>query len=136
VESSRSDSRAKLIQQVTELAGLVIFGSLSEIYRTCGSPGCRCHGEGPKHGPHLQVVYRGESGKSSGYYVPVAAQADIRRGAAAWRAIQDALRELATLNRDEILERARGEKTTRRPKCPGTPFIPRRGRARTPAAGS
>ena len=66
MQKTRSDQRAKLIQQVTELAGLVIFGSLSEMYRTCGNPGCRCHGPGPKHGPHLHVVYRGESGKCYG----------------------------------------------------------------------
>ena len=79
MQKTRSDQRAKLIQQVTELAGLVIFGSLSEMYRACGNPGCRCHGPGPKHGPQLQVVYKGESGKSTGYYVPITAQAEIAR---------------------------------------------------------
>lgn len=119
MQKTRANRRLELIQQVTELAALVIFGSLSEMYRTCGSPGCRCHRTGPKHGPQLQVVYRGESGKSSGYYVPIAAQADIRKGVAAWRAIQEAIRELAGINKDEILERARSEKTTRRPKTEG-----------------
>jgi hypothetical protein len=136
VQKTRSDQRAKLIQQVTELAGLVIFGSLSEIYRTCGNPGCRCHGPGPKHGPHLQVVYRGESGKTTGYYVPIAAQAEIRQGAAAWRSIQEGIRELATLNKEGILERARSLKKTREPKSPGTPARDRRPRPRRALAGS
>lgn len=136
MQKTRSDQRAKLIQQVTELAGLVIFGSLSEMYRTCGNPGCRCHGPGPKHGPQLQVVYRGESGKSTGYYVPIAAQAEIRQGATAWKSIQEAIRELATLNRDEILDRARSLKATRGPKRPGTPAGAGRARPRGVAAGS
>lgn len=136
MQKTSSDQRAKLIQQVTELAGLVIFGSLSEMYRTCGNPGCRCHGPGPKHGPQLQVVYRGESGKSTGYYVPITAQAEIRQGAAAWKALQEAIRELATLNKDEILDRARSLKTTRSPKSPGTPAGAGRARSRTTKTGS
>jgi hypothetical protein len=130
VQQARLDRRQALIQQVTELAGLVIFGSLSEIYRTCGTPGCRCHRAGPKHGPHLQVVYRGENGKSSGYYVPIAAQDHIRKGAAAWRAIQEAIRDLAAINKDEILERARSEKMTRRPKSSRAPIKKRPSRSR------
>jgi hypothetical protein len=136
VQQTRANRRLELIQQVTELAGLVIFGSLSEMYRTCGSPGCRCHTTGPKHGPQLQVVYRGESGKSSGYYVPIAAQADIRKGVAAWRAIQESIRELAGINKDEILERARSEKPTRRPKDGGAPAGTRRSRPRQAPARS
>lgn len=136
MQKTKSDQRAKLIQQVTELAGLVIFGSLSEMYRTCGNPGCRCHGPGPKHGPHLQVVYRGESGKSAGYYVPIAAQAEIRQGATAWKSIQEAIRELATLNKDGILERARSLKATRGQKRPGDVGQARAARPRTDAIGS
>lgn len=136
MQKTRSDQRAKLIQQVTQLAGLVIFGSLSEMYRTCGNPGCRCHGSGPKHGPQLQVVYRGESGKTTGYYVPIAAQAEIRQGATAWKSIQEAIRELATLNKDEILDRARSLKAARPPKRPGTPAGAGRARSRTAATGS
>lgn len=113
MRNTGSDRRLELVQHVAELAGQVIFGSLSEMYRTCGKPGCRCHTTGPKHGPQLQVVYKGDNGKTTGYYVPIAAQADIRQGVAAWRDLQDAVRELARLNRDEILERARCRKPAR-----------------------
>ena len=50
------------------------LGTLSETYRTCGREGCHCQGDGPKHGPHLNVSYRGENGKTSGYYVPKGAE--------------------------------------------------------------
>ena len=113
--TARTNRREELLRQVNDAARLVIFGSLSEIYRTCGNKGCRCHGPGPKHGPHLQVVYKGESGKTSGYYVPKSVQSDVRQGADAWRMAQDALRELAALNRDELLERARTERRIGRP---------------------
>jgi len=117
---ARTHRREALLRQVNDAARLVLFGSLSEIYRTCGNPRCRCHGPGPKHGPHLQVVYKGESGKTSGYYVPKAVQPDVRQGVAACRSAQDALRELATLNRDELLERARSEKRRGAENRPGT----------------
>lgn len=129
-----TDRRSELVKLVAELAGQVIFGSLSEMYRTCGTPGCRCHTTGPKHGPQLQVVYKGENGKSTGYYVPIAAQTEIRRGVAAWRDIQDAIRELAKLNRDDILERARSQKTPRGPRRPATTASD--GQARLPGLGT
>lgn len=73
--------RKKLLDEISNLADVAIFGTLSETYRTCGHPTCRCKGPGPKHGPHLNVSFRGATGKTSGYYVPAAAQHDIRRGA-------------------------------------------------------
>ena len=60
--------RRKLLGEIARLAEIAIFGTLSETYRTCGQAGCHCQGDGPKHGPHLNVSYRGEKGKTTGYY--------------------------------------------------------------------
>ena len=106
--SARRDRRTKLVDEIAQLAETAIFGSISETYRTCGNAGCRCHGEGPKHGPHLYVSYRGD-GKTTGYYVPKAAHHDIRRGIDAWQTLQQRLREIADLNKESALERAREE---------------------------
>ena len=62
--------RRKLLGEIARLAEIAIFGTLSETYRTCGQAGCHCQGDGPKHGPHLNVSYRGEKRKTTGYYVP------------------------------------------------------------------
>jgi hypothetical protein len=104
--SERHDRHTKLVDEIAQLAQIAIFGSVSETYRTCGNAGCRCHGKGPKHGPHVYVSYRAD-GKTTGYYVPQAAHDDIRRGVDAWRTLQQRLRELAELNKDAFLERAR-----------------------------
>jgi hypothetical protein len=106
--NARRDRRTKLIGELARLAEVAIFGSISETYRTCGNAGCRCHREGPKHGPHLYVSYRAE-GKTTGYYVPKAAHDDIRRGIEAWQTLQLRLRALAELNKEDALERAREE---------------------------
>jgi hypothetical protein len=108
--NARRDHRKKLVDQIASLAQVAIFGSVSETYRTCGNAGCRCHGEGPKHGPHLYVSYRGD-GKTTGYYVPKAAHDEILHGVEAWQTLQQRLRELADLNKDDALDRAREQRT-------------------------
>lgn len=99
--------REILFNDIARLAEHAIFGTLSETYRTCGTPGCRCHGDGPKHGPHLYVSYRSLAGKTTGYYVPTAARDAIRDGVAAWHLLQERLRELAELNKERIVDAAK-----------------------------
>jgi len=109
-QRKQRDRRATLMSEIEKLAELAVFGTISETYRTCGTPGCHCRGEGPKHGPHLYVSFRGDEGKTTGYYVPKAAHDEIRAGVAAWQRLQKSLRELAQLTKDEILSRAREER--------------------------
>jgi len=105
-------TREQLLRQIEQLARRAIFGTASETYRTCGNPGCCCHGSGPKHGPHMYVSYRGNAGKTTGYYVPKAGQEETRAGIEAWTQLQAHLRELALLNKERILQTARRKKRT------------------------
>lgn len=81
---------------------------------------CRCHGPGPEHGPHLQIGWPGDNGKTTGCYVPIAAQPRIREGAKGGQEIQDALREPGAANRDAISAEARAAKATAKAKRPTT----------------
>jgi len=99
--------RRKLLSEIERLAEIAVFGTLSETYRTCGRAGCHCQGGGPKHGPHLNVSYRGEKGRTTGYYVPKGAEEATREGVIAWQQMQQCLRELAELNEERNLQRAR-----------------------------
>jgi hypothetical protein len=101
--------RRKLLGEIRALAEFAVFGTISETYRTCGRAGCHCQGDGPKHGPHLNVSYRGEKGKTTGYYVPKAAEESTRKGVAAWQQMQQCLRELGELNKQRNLRSAREE---------------------------
>ena len=96
-------TREDLLRRISRLARRSLFGSLSETYRTCGRPGCRCH-QGHKHGPHLYVSVRGPDG-TSGYYVPQALAEPMRQGVAAWQELQGVLREMAELNRQRLWAR-------------------------------
>jgi len=103
-------TREALLRHLSRLARRSLFGTLSETYRTCGRPGCRCH-QGHKHGPHLYVSFRGPNG-TTGYYVPQALAEPMRAGVAAWQELQGVLRELAELNRQRLWAR----KPTRGPR--------------------
>jgi hypothetical protein len=102
-----SAQRRRLLSEIQHLAEVAVFGTLSETYRTCGRAGCHCQRGGPKHGPHLNISYRGEKGKTTGYYVPQGAEEATREGVAAWQKLQACLRELAELNKERNLQRAR-----------------------------
>ena len=102
-----SSRRRRLLHEIAQLANVAVFGTVSETYRTCGRPGCHCQQGGPKHGPHLNVSYRGEHGKTTGYYVPKGAEAGTRQGVEAWQQLQERLRELAELNTERNLQNAR-----------------------------
>ena len=106
-----SARRRQLKSQMLRLAEVAVFGSLSETYRTCGHEGCHCQRGGPKHGPHLNISYRGEKGKTTGYYVPQGAEQATREGVAAWQKLQTCLRQLAELNKERNLQQARAVET-------------------------
>jgi uncharacterized protein DUF6788 len=94
-------AQQRLLREMAALAKRSIFGSISETYRTCGQPGCRCK-QGEKHGPHLYVSFRGEEGKTTGYYVPQPLGEAVRDGVEAWKQFQARARELAELNREHL----------------------------------
>ena len=106
-KSTESSARHQLLDEIRQLADIAVFGSLSETYRTCGRAGCHCQRGGPKHGPHLNISYRGENGKTTGYYVLQGAEEATREGVIAWQKLQACLRELAELNKERNLRRAR-----------------------------
>src|SRR3990170_1766524 len=118
--TSTHRSRDALLRRIERLAPQILFGTLSETYRTCGRAGCHCH-QGEKHGPHLYVSFRRPERRTQGYYVPQALAAPMRAGVAAWQELQEGLRALAEVNRQRLWA-SRGPRTeARRP--------PRRGDA-------
>jgi hypothetical protein len=91
--------REQLIKRLVDLAPNMLVGSLTETYRTCGNPRCRCHTTGPKHGPHCYVSYKGESGRTTGYYVPKALQEKVKSNMAAWKEFHEVAKEITHLNK-------------------------------------
>ena len=96
-------SREKLLRRLPRVARRALVGSLSEAYRSCGQESCRCHHGGAKHGPHLYVSFRGQSGKTTGYYVPAVLEGRVRAGLACWKELKELLVELAERNRERLV---------------------------------
>jgi len=66
-----------------------------------------------RHGPHLYVSYRGAHGKTTGYYVPKAAEETVRAGVDSWHQLQLRLKQLAELNKEQALREARKVRSAR-----------------------
>jgi hypothetical protein len=124
------------LSQLKERAERAVFGSISETYRTCGQPGCRCK-QGEKHGPHVYISFRGRERKTTGYYVPPALVEAVRDGIEAWKQLQILIREMAELNRERLwLTRAPEPAAARMPRRKGGPPQARSAkRVRSAAAG-
>jgi hypothetical protein len=92
---------AALRRELVGLTSQMLFGTLSERYTTCGKATCRC-ARGERHGPVVQVSYRGSEGKTTGYSVPQASVDAVRTGVGAWHRFQAIARELAERNRARL----------------------------------
>jgi hypothetical protein len=60
----------------------------------------------------MYVNYKGEHGRTTGYYVPVALQQRVRDGIAAWKELHDLVKQVAGLNQS-IMEAERPKKARR-----------------------
>jgi hypothetical protein len=61
----------------------------------------------------MYVNYKGEHGRTTGYYVPVSLHDRVREGLAAWREFQSLAKEVAVLNK-ELMDAERANKTSRK----------------------
>ena len=105
--------REALLAEIVRLADVALAGTISESLRTCGNPACRCRTGGPKHGPYGYVSYRKVDGGTARHYVVNGTHEEVRRRLAAARTLQELLRELMEMNREDLLARAKGMKQER-----------------------
>jgi len=97
------DARVRKLTQI----GPVLAGSLVQIAKHCGRPGCRCH-SGHKHvGWYLT---RSVAGKTQTTYVPQELWEEVHGWIQAHRRLKQLVSEISELNRALI----RGHVTERR----------------------
>jgi len=94
--------RRSLARSLPDIEGL-ISGSVVQQGRRCGKEGCRC-ARGELHGPYTYVVLAREGGRTRTVYVPAAAAAAVRDGAALSVSVRRALEEISAIN-VELLRR-------------------------------
>ncbi|MGH9304279.1 MAG: DUF6788 family protein, partial [Acidimicrobiales bacterium] len=81
----------------------LISGSVVEQGRRCGKEGCRCT-RGELHGPYTYVVLPRDGGRTRTAYVPAAAAAAVREGAALSVSVRQVIEEISAIN-VELLRR-------------------------------
>lgn len=88
----------------------VIRGSLMEYWRTCGNRGCRCYrGKKYRHGPYWYLAVRWAGGRQKLFALKPSVVPDIRQGIAAYKRLWDGVYEVAELNLELLLSKARGK---------------------------
>jgi hypothetical protein len=94
--------RRRLARNLPDVEGL-ISGAVVEQGRRCGKEGCRCN-SGELHGPYTYVVLPRAGGRTRTAYVPAAAAAAVRAGAAASAQLRAIVEEISAIN-IELLSR-------------------------------
>ncbi len=61
----------------------------------------------------MYVNYKGETGRTTGYYVPKAFQERVRGGLGAWKEFQSLAKQIAQLNK-ELMDDERPRKTRKK----------------------
>ena len=97
------------IDEIIAAADKMLWGSLGEVYRRCGSKGCHC-AMGKKHGPVFYLT-RSENGRTRNIYVRPELHEDVEAGVAAYRRYRELGQELAEANAQRLgLGKKRGQR--------------------------
>ncbi len=122
----RNDVQAAAAEHPNALAEIdCLWNAVGNCYRTCGRAGCHCQGDGPK--PWSASECELPRGMKLGNDHRLLCSQRSRGGhaqkaVAAWQQMQQCLRELAELNKERNLQRAReadSELQTMVPSNPG-----------------
>jgi hypothetical protein len=101
-------SSTELLRRINRLGRCALPGTLVEVLVRCGTPSCACHRDpSRRHGPHLYLKYKSPQGRSTGMYVPRTAEAELRRGVAAWAELWQTMVQLGHRNREALQQRLR-----------------------------
>ena len=90
------ERRERWLEELIEATQFMLWGSLQQVYRRCGRPGCHC-ASGEKHGPAFYLS-RSEEGRSRMIYVPDPLRADVERGVEAYRRYRELGKHFAAAN--------------------------------------
>lgn len=86
----------------------IIRGTLMNYWRTCGNRGCRCYrGKKYRHGPYWYLAVRWAGSRQKLFALKPSIVPDIRQGITAYKRLWDGVYEIAELNLELLLSKAR-----------------------------
>lgn len=93
-------------ERLQTLSRQAIQGTLVEVMLRCGKASCSCHKDpNRRHGPHLYLKYRNQSGRSTGMYIPRSHEREVRKAVEAWSSMWELMVELSHKNRRALRQR-------------------------------
>lgn len=101
--SSLRKKRQKLINELCAFDGKVIRGSLIEVYRKCGKPGCKCE-KGKGHGPKHILTINFPKRRPEQDYIPLEYVTQVKQYIDNYHQFKELLEQICAINRD-ILKR-------------------------------
>ena len=108
------NARSRAVKRVAEQP--LLRGSLVEMARTCGKPGCHCQ-QGQKHVSLYLAVRRGQ--RRTMIYIPQALEQTVRQWVLTGREVEELLDFISQQCLDQLLqqkERGRGRATSGTPR--------------------
>lgn len=91
--------RKKLIRSLFKCDPWV-SGSIAVIERICGSKGCACRHNGPKH-PAMYLMWKDDQ-KTRALYIPRLLEAEVRKWSQNYRKVKDIMKKITEVQRQII----------------------------------
>lgn len=95
--------RQQLLNKLNTIDGKFIRGSITESYKKCGKPGCKCQ-NGMGHGPKYSMTINFPKRNPEHDYIPLESIDQVKEYVASYHKFKDIVEQICVINR-EILKR-------------------------------
>jgi hypothetical protein len=105
--------RRRWVAAVVQLTETMLRGTLTPLFRRCGTPTCHCATSDKKHGPIYSLNWS-EDGQPRRLYVPPELVEQVQHGVEAYRRYRELGQKVAEENAQALGLTARQQKRRRR----------------------
>lgn len=95
--------RQQLLNKLNTLEGKFLRGSITESFKKCGKPGCKCE-NGIGHGPKYSMTINFPKRKPEHDYIPLQHITQVKEYVSNYHQFKDIVEQICVINR-EILKR-------------------------------
>ena len=96
--------RQQLLNKLNAIEGKIIRGSITESYKKCGKPGCKCE-TGIGHGPKYSMTINFPKRKPEHDYIPLEHITQVKEYVGNYHQFKDILEQICVINREIVKRR-------------------------------
>ncbi len=96
--------RAQLFIKLNAIEGKIIRGSITESYKKCGKPGCKCE-NGIGHGPKYSMTINFPKQKPEHDYIPLDSITQVKEYVANYHQFKEIVEQICVINREILKQR-------------------------------